>query len=205
MERRVCPQLDRRYSQKTRNGVARETSSTHLEARKIGATRGFKARSAEEGSGGETRGTIAGTVYGLKYRGNSKLRRRCGRILRERGNPDDAEGSQTGRGRRRGNPATAAKAERVNARFDELQRHPENARGASLWRFRFWGIACSSGASRTGDCSWKRRCMQRWRLAPKGIGGGGRSELLGVADFGRASRPEGNRCTDAVRGRTRRR
>jgi hypothetical protein len=163
LERRVCPQLDRRYSQKTRNGVARETSSTHLEARKIGATRGFKARSAEEGSGGETRGTIAGTVYGLKYRGNSKLRRRCGRILRERGNPDDAEGSQTGRGRRRGNPATAAKAERVNARFDELQRHPENARGASLWRFRFVLDAaeapCGADALRASG-RWERRSPQ---------------------------------------------
>jgi len=51
----------------------------------------------KDGCSGETRGTIAGTAQGLKVRGNPKLGRRQGRVLRERGNPDDAEGSRAGR------------------------------------------------------------------------------------------------------------
>jgi len=77
------------------------------------------------------------------------------------GQPGRRRGKPSWKSRSRSDPAPATKAEGVDARFDELQRHPENARGASLWRFRFALHAAAALRART-------HCMQRGRFAHTG-------------------------------------
>ena len=70
--------------------------------------------------------------------------RRQGRDLRDRGNPDDAGGSQTGKGRRRGDPALVAKAE-----------------GLMYVSMSYKGIRKTPGAQASGvfDCSLTKQSL----------------------------------------------